>query len=324
MNTEAQRLVSLSLGKIAASRSQRGGINLHKNLLVASVLHKARTAYMMENLQTMLAKRQAQAETKVEEKSAQISTDSKINNQSCVNLRCDATTAGKRSQGELDTSKVSKTCDVENKENNPPKCARLDSENCPSREDKLSQNSRVENVDQTPCGNVSNALCTQRQEVNDYVNKPNSCTRCALKRRRGSHDSTTDNENNEQINSCKKLRLEINQRDHEQQNSLNCTEEMQTDSPQITSLVSIFNTGFSGLCSTTGNSDSTDNNNNNSNVKSHYPSDSVTFSLHHSSTPSHKLNGYSLDSNNISSCGTELIDHKLESVSMPTAIALTV
>ncbi|KAJ8300345.1 hypothetical protein KUTeg_021864 [Tegillarca granosa] len=319
MNTEAQRLVSLSLGKIAASRSQRGGINLHKNLLVASVLHKARTAYMMENLQTMLAKRQAQAGTKVEEKPAQISTDSKNNN-----LRCDATTAGKRSQGELDTPKVSKPCDVENKENSPPKCARLESENSSVREDKLSQNSRVENIDQTQCGNVSNALCTPRHEVNDYVNKQNSCTRCVLKRRRGSHDSTTtDNENSEQTICSKKLRLDINQRDNEQ--SLNCTEEMQTDSPQITSLVSIFNTGFSGLCSNTGNSESTDNNNNNSHVKSHYSSDSVSsYNLHHSSSPSHKLNGYSLDSNNISSCGTELIDHKLESVSMPTAIALTV
>ncbi|ESO96090.1 hypothetical protein LOTGIDRAFT_116083, partial [Lottia gigantea] len=47
--TEAQRLVAVSIGKIAASRSQRGGINLHKNLLVASVLHKARTSFMMEN-----------------------------------------------------------------------------------------------------------------------------------------------------------------------------------------------------------------------------------------------------------------------------------
>ncbi|KAK3768449.1 hypothetical protein RRG08_053441 [Elysia crispata] len=47
-NVESQRLISLSLGKIAQSRSQKGGINLHKNLLVATVLHKARTACMME------------------------------------------------------------------------------------------------------------------------------------------------------------------------------------------------------------------------------------------------------------------------------------
>lgn len=46
---ESQRLIAVSLGKIAASRSQKGGINLHKNLLVATVLHKARTAYMVQH-----------------------------------------------------------------------------------------------------------------------------------------------------------------------------------------------------------------------------------------------------------------------------------
>ena len=60
--TEAQRLIALSLGKIAMSRQQRGGINLHKNLLVASVLHKARTTYMMDNFQVLLANKKAQAE----------------------------------------------------------------------------------------------------------------------------------------------------------------------------------------------------------------------------------------------------------------------
>ncbi|GFO32358.1 immediate early response gene 5-like protein [Plakobranchus ocellatus] len=56
-NLESQRLISVSLGKIAQSRSQKGGINLHKNLLVATVLHKARTACMME-YQTLQRQRQ--------------------------------------------------------------------------------------------------------------------------------------------------------------------------------------------------------------------------------------------------------------------------
>lgn len=49
VSMETQRLISVSLGKIAQSRGQRGGINLHKNLLVATVLHKARNAYMIES-----------------------------------------------------------------------------------------------------------------------------------------------------------------------------------------------------------------------------------------------------------------------------------
>lgn len=45
---EAQRLITMSINKIAGSRRQRGGINLRKNLLVASVLHSARIHYYEE------------------------------------------------------------------------------------------------------------------------------------------------------------------------------------------------------------------------------------------------------------------------------------
>ncbi|XP_049830267.1 uncharacterized protein LOC126271917 [Schistocerca gregaria] len=48
MATEAQRLISISLTKIAQSRAQRGGVSLHKNLLVATVLQKARYVFMEE------------------------------------------------------------------------------------------------------------------------------------------------------------------------------------------------------------------------------------------------------------------------------------
>ncbi|KAG5670157.1 hypothetical protein PVAND_000438 [Polypedilum vanderplanki] len=48
MATEAQRLISISLAKIASSRCVRGGVSLHKNLLVATVLQKARYIFMEE------------------------------------------------------------------------------------------------------------------------------------------------------------------------------------------------------------------------------------------------------------------------------------
>nr|XP_006818459.1 PREDICTED: immediate early response gene 5-like protein-like [Saccoglossus kowalevskii] len=44
MSTDAQRLISVSFGKIASYRKQRGGLNLRKNLLVSYVIHNARTA----------------------------------------------------------------------------------------------------------------------------------------------------------------------------------------------------------------------------------------------------------------------------------------
>lgn len=46
---EAQHLFQVSLGKIVKSRNQRGGINLHKNLLVSQVLFKAKAVYMSES-----------------------------------------------------------------------------------------------------------------------------------------------------------------------------------------------------------------------------------------------------------------------------------
>lgn len=48
MATDAQRLISISLTKIAQSRTQRGGVSLHRNLLVATVLQKARYIFMEE------------------------------------------------------------------------------------------------------------------------------------------------------------------------------------------------------------------------------------------------------------------------------------
>ncbi|XP_037114486.1 immediate early response gene 5-like protein [Syngnathus acus] len=47
---DAQNLISISLRKIQSSRTQRGGIKLHKNLLVTYVLRNARQIYMSKNL----------------------------------------------------------------------------------------------------------------------------------------------------------------------------------------------------------------------------------------------------------------------------------
>merc|ERR1711971_753546 len=47
---EVQRIIGLSLSKIQMGRNQRGGLPLHKNLLVATVLNKARDLYMQETM----------------------------------------------------------------------------------------------------------------------------------------------------------------------------------------------------------------------------------------------------------------------------------
>jgi len=53
MATEAQRLISISLGKITTARTVRGGMSLHKNLLVSNILHNARTIFMEETITMM-------------------------------------------------------------------------------------------------------------------------------------------------------------------------------------------------------------------------------------------------------------------------------
>ena len=48
MSLEAQKLITVSIGKINASRVTRTGTSLHRSLLVASVLQKARNVYLEE------------------------------------------------------------------------------------------------------------------------------------------------------------------------------------------------------------------------------------------------------------------------------------
>jgi len=64
MASEVQRIISLSLNKIMASRSRRGGISLHRNLLVASVLLRAKDAYVAETV----AKRKLELDNEALEK----------------------------------------------------------------------------------------------------------------------------------------------------------------------------------------------------------------------------------------------------------------
>uniref|UniRef100_A0A3B3RDQ7 Immediate early response 5 n=1 Tax=Paramormyrops kingsleyae TaxID=1676925 RepID=A0A3B3RDQ7_9TELE len=54
-NLEAHRIMSISLGKIYNSRVQRGGIKLHKNLLVSLVLRSARQRSETESRETLRA-----------------------------------------------------------------------------------------------------------------------------------------------------------------------------------------------------------------------------------------------------------------------------
>ncbi|XP_048776630.1 immediate early response gene 2 protein-like [Ostrea edulis] len=311
MSTEAQRLMALSLGKIAASRQQRGGINLHKNLLVASVLHKARTAYMMENLQTVLANRRAQAEAKEQAKKEQRFQISTLSSENTTNSKDSST---RDASSEVKRLRVENETPIhEDKENSPPaKCLRV--ENAKIESEKSSEKSEMcqekfeASTHITPLADAGQ--CTEEKEVTNYVSKPTqNCTRCASKRRR-SLENCSDSD------SCvlaKKARMEngpINE-----VKSDNTVESMQTEPTQITNLVSIFSTGFEGLCEDSSKGNETMDSNNNE--KTFAQSDNLFYAVQ-------SINGFTIKDNGVSSCSTQVIDNSRDSISMATPIALTV
>lgn len=308
--TEAQRLIALSLGKIAMSRQQRGGINLHKNLLVASVLHKARTTYMMDNFQTLLANKRAQAEREAAAKMI-VDTPSKKTEENLVDS-C-------QSRGVTDCNKAN---DVEaphgertEKNNNEV----FDKENItPARE------SRIENVENTSCGksNTTDKKSNSREFTNsvpvvtgklplsqhngntNYVSQLSSC-RCAGGKRRRSFvdcDSGTEPKKPRIENEYENSDSEDSDYESDTSDSGDTYEKMQTESSQVKNLVDIFSTGFNGLCK---------------DGEPQQTQSSGHINVYVSADRS--LSGHQYVLTDIS-CGTQIKD----SVTLPTAIALAV
>lgn len=219
---EPQRLIAVSLGKIAASRSQRGGINLHKNLLVASVLHKARTAYMMENFQQMLAAKRAHAEQNNIQTHAPEKTGANPHETASHEVHVS------RSSSNPISPRLNESSD---KENTPPR-------ELPSVEKMETHENALCAKSDSVLNSCDSPLSVNQQGKRDYVSKASDTSSCLLKRRR------SNNSQDMEAVLAKKARYSENV-DSESQN-----EPMQTEPTQITNLVSIFNTGFGGLCST--------------------------------------------------------------------------
>ena len=145
MANEAQRLIAMSMGKITSSRSRRGGINLRHNLLVANVLLKARTVYMMANYETMMKARQAQvsepekpvevveADSTSEMASSPVTAeDSTTTSTSAVDetsVPVDSTDSIVTVSSEINDRLEPDTCDTD-KENAPPPTNDDDNKNC--------------------------------------------------------------------------------------------------------------------------------------------------------------------------------------------------
>lgn len=249
-SSEAQKLIAMSIGKIAMSRQQRGGINLHKNLLVASVLHKARSTYMMDNLQTMMANRKAQAEKQssdLRQKEKTVNKDDGLSRKSesmdvaerGVNDSVRVNCSPEAPKGDRLENVKSRLHEKLNKENVSPVVSDKHMDTCDvsSCGEKLQCSKKLET---TPI--VSGKL-PLRTHNGDYVRS--SCRCAGAKRRRSFVDTETAVEpkkpkiDEDFIDSCDNLENEVFESDSE--------EIMQTETAQVTNLVDIFNSGLSGL-----------------------------------------------------------------------------
>lgn len=298
---EAQRLIAVSLGKIAMSRQQRGGINLHKNLLVASVLHKARTTYMMDNFQTLLANKRAQAER---EAAAKMIVDSEKSEEKTMDtsesrgvIDCNKASENGAPHGERPEPRVNEKMD---KENIVPVSVNREeiseSKNCDTLVDYDKKSSRR---DPTTAPIVTGKVpLSLHNGCSNYVSQVSTCRCVGNKRRRSFVDCDSGSV-------AKKPRYEEDYESSDsdsesESDSGDNVERMQTESTQVKSLVDIFSSGFNGLCRQ-------DDNKQRSGHINVYVSAERPISGHQ----------YVLKD---ISCGTQIKDN----VTLPTAIALAV
>ena len=278
---ESQRLIAVSLGKIAASRGQKGGINLHKNLLVATVLHKARTAYMIQHINaakqrvaptpapTPVPQCVEMKEQNVSEPSSPASSPSPSPSPAPPTFQTAPSSpaaaphsvtgvAALPETGSVpdgaDVGGSAQVAECEDKENTPPPpslplrdatstpATTTTSPECEKRlhEQAMDTGKDVKDTKLSRSA-MSHAQQPSNNSTRDYVSGGKSCSSCLLKRRRA---MDRDHENV----SAPKVRIVESRVSVSNTDSSN-QEAMQCDSPQISNLVNIFNTGFSGLSS---------------------------------------------------------------------------
>lgn len=248
--TDAQRLIAMSLGKIAVSRTQRGGANLHRSLLVSHVLHKARTAFMMENFQAMLQARQAQQHQQYEQPEEQDQVVPEVVEQ-----------------------QPSAPATPQPQAANFPNPALREAQTQPSFPNPALREVQPQPGDTRPVcvqeeDDKENSPPSVTQDSNSYKdsnnkedkdnNKEVSCAKCTVKRRLASSPcqpssqditpTSSGSERDSEPPSCKRVKTEQSPC-HVPSSSSTEPEPMQTESVQISNLVHRFNSGLSGLLS---------------------------------------------------------------------------
>ncbi|XP_052788663.1 uncharacterized protein LOC128223422 [Mya arenaria] len=240
------------------SRQQRGGINLHRNLLVASVLHKARTTYMMDNFQTLLANKRAQAEREAAAKMIVETPVAKSQDTTCS----ESMEKSFQTRGVIEYNKPAADGAPNGGQTEIRNKAKMDKENIvPTYVNKEDMNNNTpcdksEDLEQKSCSRDltnSTPMVFGKQPLSanngstNYVSQLPSC-RCVGNKRQRSVVSEC-----ESATEPKKPRYDDEDSKYcdsesEYESDSGEHQRMQTDSTQVTSLVDIFSTGFNGLC----------------------------------------------------------------------------
>lgn len=225
----AQRLIAVSLGKIASSRNQRGGVRLHRSLLVAGVLMNARSATSSRDAGEISDDHDTATEVNdldmVESKKVDVST--------CDTLTplLTPTSAELRLSADDVAAVVLQTAAV----GSASDCVLPDT-----------TTSAAETV-------------TEEDTVNRISDSLSAVGECTRKRKRlGNDDEFDDSVEIKRSRCVAELPTVSTSSELTAASSLNdATEnEMETDSVQLTSLVHCFSSGFQGLLSNSSTSDS--------------------------------------------------------------------
>lgn len=246
--TDAQRLIAMSLGKIAVSRTQRGGANLHRSLLVSHVLHKARTAFMMENFQAMLQARQAQQHQQCGQAEEDQVVPEVVEQQPTA-----PATPLPQSQPQPGFPNPALR-EPQNQQSFPNPAMR---ENQPQPGDTrpvtVREEEDKENSPPSPAQRLEDSSYN-KDSKKEEKEKDVSCAKCTVKRRLASspcpQDVAPTSEKDPDPPSCKRVKTDYVQQSTPKSVSEKSSEEpMQTEAVQITNLVHRFNSGLSGLLS---------------------------------------------------------------------------
>ena len=112
MATEAQMIMTLSMKKIVESRNRRGGASLHRNLLVAGVLFKARDVFLAVSAVTAAADGCQKSSATDDSVAKNLDVDRKSDDED--EMECERTVA------EMTSSSADVCSRLDDKENVPP------------------------------------------------------------------------------------------------------------------------------------------------------------------------------------------------------------